>query len=546
MRKHSITFLFILFSTTIQAQQVKYFETQKPEKESKKVNSIIIGNIDSLIYVLTTNEKKSTNPRLSVYKKDSFTVIKKRNINEMYKSDSTSLLKNAKYNDVIISDNNLYITWIIEDKAKSTLILQMFDKELNVIQQPKIIYQWNKTIKKRSNTHPFFLASPDGNLYIIGCEQKDVKSNSNLNYTLHHKMTSKVDTIQVSLPYSISIKTDDILSNFSMSNQGELFINARVQFIEDSLSNSSKTGFFVGSISSDSKLKYQIIAVKDKVIHNFKFEIFDDYLMAFGVYLANQIIGKDGEIDIEQLEIGVFCIKLDKKTFSMIDTIKVSPIEVDKIVFNDFKSQNKNSSSKDQYAINQLKKWDILFSDYCYLSDNSLIFTLNSKRNRLEFYKNGERRFTDFFGTYYIKMNKTGMIDWVSCIEQNMTLNDYVSLSHRMIEKDDNLYSIVQTKKKQATICSINEKTGFIIKNSIEKRFDKEFKEIIDHQLFFVRTSQRISTVGWIGIGTTISAMIASSIIFPFVIPLEAMIVWAFSRIKANNVYFGKYQFQTN
>ncbi|MEI6347911.1 MAG: hypothetical protein WCP69_08195 [Bacteroidota bacterium] len=533
-----------IFITNAQ-QKLICKDTEKPLKEGTVVRSKIIGSIDSVIYVSTTRWVLPNDLRISMYNKDSCSLIKTIGVKNYGDKPNNPNLFFAKFNQAIIKNNKIYVSWIVENKMESKLILQILDKDLNVIQPPIVMYKFINVRNSTSLAHPFFMMSPNGNKMIVGGEETSEKGkNIKMQYKIINCDNMEVEnTIQSELPYSVSFNSGFTSSKYLMDNQGILFYNTSIYYKDGSL---TKTGQLIGNIRPEnSELNYKLLSYNQLQITNFNIEIVEDELFTYGIYNAKFDSKKylNGELEIEQ---GLFTLKLDKKTLSIKEDIKFELLNNEKFAYSDLEmsTKQKKKLSMGEFAIAHLNSRNLMVSQCYKTSDNGLLLALN---NQYYLSDCGTRECsgqTKLNEIYFVKLNEQKEIRWISCTNQNTTIPEYLDFHNTMIQKEDDFY-FIQAHEKENIVYKINEKTGLISESKHPKKYSRETIEVIDNQQYFIAlTDSRLSMFAKTAIGICVTGAIASAFVFPYLIPVFVITGPVFTGLKASNVYMGKFCIQ--
>ncbi|MEI6347910.1 MAG: hypothetical protein WCP69_08190 [Bacteroidota bacterium] len=550
MKKQIITAFFIFITGILVAQEVKYVGTSVPVKEHKIVKSSIIGNIDEYVYITTTN-KKNYQLKLSMYNKETTVLNKTVAVRSFGKKDNNPIIKHAFLKDILIKNKKIYVVWAIENWEESQLILQIFDKELTEILKPKVIYQLANKDRSFYNSHVFYLMSPDGNMLIAGGEESALKGeNIKLQYKLYSSELEVKNTIQAELPYSIAVKTSDISSEYKMSNQGFLFFNVSV-----TATNNEKTGDIkgqlIGNINSDnSEVKFHVFSFENKQIYNFNYEVLENQLFVFGTYSSKQNLISKKTSTKEKDNYGIFSTKVDLKSFAIIDEIHFNQFDQEKVVYSDYKlsKKGKQLTTKEEVAI-LLMKGNLVISDYLLTSDNGMLMTLNNQIQINDCTGRSCVYYTNIYGINYVKLDSKGDINWISSTQINAQYPGLSNCKEKLIKKNDKYYTIISGLNKEATIITVEEKTGFITKKYIKKEINEEIVKAVDNQFFVVGLKKRLSafaiaSISGFVLSTAIAAFTLANPFYTVLVIVPAGFYYNFfsSFMPVHNVYFGKYE----
>jgi hypothetical protein len=550
MKKNIILCVLLLaFVGIIKSQNNNYLNVRKTYTENSKVKANIVGIIDSAIYVSTTHKKKSNSLRLFKYSKINDDLLKTVNVKKESNREGNYELKFAKYYNTFISNNILIVVWSEINNIESKLIIQTYDKDLNIIEKPRIIYKLPNSKKAVSKAHPFFLVSPDGSKYIAGCEESaEQGANVKLQYKILNQELKTINIIQVELPYSINNKTKEITSELRMDNNGELFFNTRVSFNEKLSTGNGKTSELLGSINPESsEVKYSRLRANGSEIISFRYEIYEDSIHAFGISYDDddEVDSKNSNTEEKKSEkkYYYFSFNINRKTFLKSEKTVSIPLSSVPIAYNDFEltPKEKQRYNIDEYALRSLKLYNVDITGSFKTDDNGMLLSLSSQQFTT-ICNQGCSDYTDFYGIYFLKINDKEQIEWISCVQQDERVGSFINRPNKIIQEKGKINSFVQTWFKRNTLYSINEKSGMIEKSHFHKKYYEETKEVLAQQLYIVGLNKKISKFG-IGGCLLSTAFVAYSVLtFPYIAPIGVVAFYLFTQSKVHTVAFGKFK----
>lgn len=551
MKKLIITLVVLLLLTNIGAQNVKYVNTQVPFKEKRLVSSEVVGGIEDMVYVTSTRGYLNKSLRISSYNKDNSSMIKTLAVTGFEKKVANPSLQDAYFSEIIVKNDLLYVVWKRYIGQSSQLILQVFDKDLIEVKQPKVIYQMNNGNLNYGSL--FFFMSPNGEKIIAGGEESATKNgNVNIKYKVFDKNQEVINTVQAEQPFSVKGSGGSSSSEYKMDNNGFLYFMVKVNLNDDKKESKKERGNLMGSINPEtSEIKTKVFSFLNKTISNSSFEFVDNHLFLVGTYRTkyskkNKDVGHNN---------GVFTAKIDKQTFESIGDPIFNELDESKVVFSDYEMSNsqKKKYSMGEYAVQQMVEFGFLVTDYKKTDDNGLIMSINSQALRTVCSdKGGCSHYTDLFGVNYIKLNAEGEIDWISCTAQRMTYRGFVIPENKLAYKDGNNHTVVRSKHNINTSYLINDKTGDVKMAKFKNKFARESSEVVNNELYFVGLNRRESAlgVGFLGVGL---ALIPASIISMVVLSSPLLFIGVGAGVfsaaislymKRHNVNFGRYELQ--
>ncbi len=559
MKRSFLIFITAVLSSIIGiSQNVNYISTYTPIKESKLVSTKILGKIDDNIYVKSVIKKKEKGLRLSVYHKDSTTLIKTIPIKAFGLPKSGTIIDECDVQETMICNDLIYVVWSQTTDTEKSAYIQIFDKELTEIQKPKKILQLARREKVFHDASLFFISSSDGAKFIIGGEQcSDKNEKVTLQYKLLDKNFNIIESCQATLPYSVITKSNKTTSDYKIDNEGNLYFDTRVTMSSDSKNTDKKiiSGHLIGKINSiDSEVNSKFISFKGKILTNFNYEINNNDISILGTYTNEKNNYK------EKTHTGIYLTKIDKISFENIDDVIFNDIEKTNIVFSDYEMSN---SEKKRYDINELtleriNNNDLVITNITKTPDNGLLLVANSQHWVSDCSNSTCKTITYHRGVIYIRIDEARKLSWVSCTEQSINYNSFITPANKLITKGNKYITVVRTSKKMNSIYSIDSQTGFVKKIPLEAKFRMQDPEDIDGEIYFVGLNPKISTKGWItmGIGMALIPVIPYTVVLAIVsdvsmtlatiaavgVPLSYLLLQIGTTIKRHNVYFGKYQ----
>lgn len=549
MRKQLVLALMLIISGALCAQNVKYVCSSKPIKESKLVSTKILGVIDENLYMATTSSY-GRNLRLSMYQKESTTLLKTVPVKGFGAKTSNQILRDARYKAIIIKGENIYVAWEKENPVESVVFLQIFNKELQETQRPRSIYKLTNKNKAIHKAELFFLMSPNGSKMIVGGEESSLKNeNVKLQYKVLNIDQEVINTIQAELPYALTQKGADATAEYQMDNSGNLYFNTGVLLSDEETNKRApkERAYLFGNIDPESsEVKTKIIAFENKDISNFSYEIFDDHLFVFGTY-STKFNKKNRKADIN---CGIYTMKIDKTSFDNIGEIQFNELDETKVAYADHKmsSSKKKKYSKEEYAINQMTDYGLIITDFKKTEDDGLLLTLNSQVFRTVCSnKGGCSYYTDLYGVSFIKLNSSGEIDWISCTEQKRTYNGFIVPTNKIAKKGDKYFTVIQSKKKMNTSYLIDARTGVIKSMPMKSKYKFEESEVVGDELYFVGLKPKPSVVAYVGTGIALASIPISIVALPLElmglgIGTGAIVAYLTSGRKRHDVYLGRYE----
>lgn len=557
MRKFLLlSLLAFYFGTTIKSQNVNYISSGVPIKEKKLVTVKIIGGIDDKIYTRTITKKKKNGLRLSMYQKENATLLKTLPIKDFGSANSSTIINESNFFNSIICNNQIYVVWVKSTEMDKSVFLQTFDKDLNEIQKPQLVFQISKKKNSLHDASIFFLASPDETKFIVGAEKCSEKNEKIvLQFKLINKDFEILETTQAELPYSLATKSKEATSEYKMDNNGDLYFDTEAS-ISTVINNEKPTpGHLLGKVDSKtSEVNSKFFSFRSKSLQNFNYQINDSDLFVIGSYNELSDNMKDAKYST-----GIYSVKINKNSFEELNDVTFSKLDKSKIVYSDYKmsKSDKKKYSVNEFTLNAINNSGLVITNINKTDDKGMLLTLNSQNMYTVCTNSGCQNYTNHHGVIYIRLDEGGEIIWVSCTQVNMIYKEFVTPSNIIIKADDKFFTIIRSSKNSNSSYLIDKETGIMKKAPLELKYKIQEPEEVNGELFFIGYNSKVSTKGWItfGIGAALVPVFIATVISVIVsepgillttfgtssAPFSWLFIYLGLHLKRNDIYFGKY-----
>lgn len=481
--KKLITLAFVLLILGgVFAQNIKHISSLSPVREKVTVETKIFGTIEDNVFVTSTLNYNSINLKMSVYDKRTSVLIKTI-VLLGFDNDMPDLnLRDAVFNKIIINNNLVYVVWEKFMDGGAQLILQIFDKDLQEIQSPKVIYQIENARRSYNNNCLFFYISNNGEKMVVGYEQKLPKSDMRLlNYNVLDKNQFVKYSVNTQIPFSLTKA-----SSLYLDEDGFLYLIDSPNIYEKTgHSMKTKVSSLWNINPGNSKATEKAFVFENKLIQSLTFLMFNDYILALGTYT----IGDERNNREQKDSVGVFTSKLNKYSYKSMGEVKFSAIGEENIVFTDYimKKADSVKFSKKAFALNQMKKNDFFLSNCVITDDNGVLLVVNSQKvSASQSTSNKVSMYTHLIGINCIKIDKEGNINWVSSMEQGADFSNVSIPVISLLKRGSSFYSLIPINKTIINACMIDFNTGFGEKNALKKQFEIERVDFFNNDFYFI------------------------------------------------------------
>jgi len=516
-----------LMFVSAEAQTLKDISNEEPLKEKMLISPIIIGDIGNETYIASTNTKFSPDTklkdlRLSKYDKESLKITKTVAIKGFQSKSEEGLLKNAIYETTILNQESIYVFWHKSESRSNKFILQVFDKDLNEIQKPKIIYELPEKSNLYTQSQFFALFSPDGTKIIIGGEEQPVENeNLKMQYKVFDSNFEVLYSNRTTLPFKVNYLSTPtkIACEYLMNNKGDLFFNSDI-VINDG-SKTKKSGLLFGAVNSETgELNYKNISLGNKKTTSIICLTDNDTLTFYGTCVS-QLNGKN--------KYEIFSLRTDVKYLEPQGEVAFSNIDFDKIKYTDFKKA-KGLQTIQERAGNLMTSKGLIISSFIQTADEGIIFTLQSNLvDPWESPENQKYMSREPTGIHFLKLNKSNEIEWISSTSNQLQHNN-------KIEKDGaEHYTVLQKNLyEDYQIFKFDEQKGIRDPKIIKNDYDGLLLHQVDGDLYYLKLKSKIKSGAKVG-------KIISIVFTPVLIGIIPLVIFAMQ--KRHYVYFGKFEF---
>lgn len=444
-----------------------------------------IGKVDRNVYMYTTNKSK-LHLLLMSFDSDSLTINGMVPIKGFKSKKKYSTLFNMKIMDVFIAGEKIVILWNRKDQEKAEVSIQIFDKELNELQEPKILCMATYDEFNELCPNPFYTVSPDGDKIAIGFEMGlKNKANVKLFYKLFDSNLKVVNNVLVEFPYSLSKGTArEVTSRYKMDNNGVLFFDVGVITSSNNKKDPQLKAHMIGNVMpDDSKLNYHIVYTGGRDLFGLEYLITEDALICFGLY------GKTMENE-QRLINGVFYTKLNSKTLDVMDEHKFLEYTLEKITFTNKAMSKKDlqKQSSDEFALRRLMSekptGNEIFNfqeidEIVKTPDGGYVLCIAEK----SLFVTQKALYTRFHGLNFVSVSEDIEVKWITCLKAEMEISGRKNYIRKMSLYNDALTGIFMDTKEDG-LYSISLKNG---KTSFEKlpfRYYLGKYNYVDNQVF--------------------------------------------------------------
>jgi hypothetical protein len=515
--------LSILMIVSAESQTLKDICNEEPLKEKILISPVIIGDIGDETYIASTNTKyspddKLKNLRLSKYNRESLKMTKTIAVKGFQSEREEGLLKNAIYETTILNHGSIYVFWHKNESKSNKFILQVFDKDLNEIQKPKIIYELPEKSNLYTQSQFFALFSPDGTKIIIGGEEQPVENeNLKMQYKVFDSNFEVLYSNRTTLPFKVNYLSTPkkIACEYLMNNKGDLFFNSDI-LINDG-SKTKKSGLLFGAVNSETgELNYKNIALENKKVTSVVYQTSNDTLTFHGTCVSQ--INKKNKYEL-------FTFKTDAKYLEPLNEISFSNIDFDKIKYTDFKKA-KGLQTIHERAGNLMTSKGLIISSFIETADGGLIFTLQSNIVDPWISPEDQQYITrEPTGIHFLKLNNSNEIEWISSTQNHIQQNN-------KIEKDgDQYYTVLQNAvSEDYQIFKVDDRKVINDPKIIKNEYDGLLLHQVDDVFYYLKLKNKIKSGAKVG-------KIISIVFTPVLIGIMPLIL--FTLQKRHFVYFG-------
>ena len=457
MKKQLLFIICFLASIQLVAQEMKMTWSQEI-KMTKKTGfyNTILGKNENLLYVkFTTFSKIRIVAFDKITMKEKFSVpVKGYPENKATKAD----FKGLDYYKTVIFNNSVYTFWVREDKEKDELFVQTYDAALKITKPLKKIYELKSFKGAKKKAELFIMVNKSlGEKILIGGEAAGAKGdNVKIEYKVLNADFTFSNAGQTELPLQIKGRSDELSSNYSFGDDGNLHVKAF-------------NTLTIINIEKGSKVTY-VVESKNKKIFDFEYIYDQSTIRVFGLFcdLTKDKSGNDNH-GIYYAIINSSTLKLENENFTYF-----SKEQLDKL-FADDKTDRKDRSGlfggkkgkdsedaslRTNYSIeNVLKEGKDLILICSIMYDYTVTYTTTQNgvtTTRTEPRCN-KRNVTAF------RINEKGEIIWSTNVNRNITYGRHSVYDVNSIKKDNTIYVTYgsdfitdQGEKKKKKCCAIH------------------------------------------------------------------------------------------
>lgn len=522
--------LFLCFSilmlVSTEAQTLKEICNQEPLKENSIIRPIFIGDIGGDTYFASTNEKASPDSKqkdlkLSKYNRETLKINKTVAIKGFKAANESELLKNAIFDTTSIHNGSIYIFWHKNESGFNKCIIQVYDKDLNEIQKPKLIFELPEKSSLYTQSQFFSIFSSDGTKIIIGGEEQPVENeNLKMQYKVFDSNFEVLYSKRITLPFKVDYTSNPKTTacTYAMNDEGDLFFKSDI-LINDG-SKTKKSGLLIGSVNSETgEFNYKNVALGNKKVTSVICQTGNDTLYFYGTCVS-LLNGKN--------RYEIFSFHTDAKYLEPQGEIAFSSIDFDKIIYTDFKKA-KGLQTVQERAGNLMTSSGLVISNFIHTADEGMIFTLQS--NIVDPWKAAEDQqyiTREPTGIHFLKLSQNNEIEWISSTKNQVQYNN-------MIEKNgDKNYTILRNDLNgDYLIYNIDQQKGISDPQIIKNNYDGLLLHQVDGALYYLKLKSKIKSGAKVG-------KIISIVFTPVLIGIIPLII--FAQQKRHFVYFGKFE----
>jgi hypothetical protein len=498
MKKFILGLVSLLFSINLSvSQNINLVSLQKKEKIEDSYNSAVkfIGNIDNSTYILVETGLISKILKLD---NENMELMKIQPIKGYIIKNGNPMLKKAQINKIFITnDKTIRVFWLSQENNYAKILYSEYDQNLQEIKKPQLVHQLPNNVNYSTmsyyfNAKMFVLSSLDGEKFVVGGEESSRSpKNLSIQYKIYNKDMNVENSFTIELPYipksewnSFDLTTPT--ANYKLSNNGDLYYYTGISLGDtEERKNKSERGSLLGKVSAkDGENSYQIIAFDNKNTLKTDFVFFPDYVMVFGLYYSGNVrINSNIAGKTYIMNYGIFSVKLDTESLEAISDIKFSLFDESKVASTNF-IMTKNEKSKytpEKHAIKKINSSLLEKENNVVINNNEILLVFSSSIMP-----------TYYTGNIFVKLNSSGDIDWISCVqayERSIRYDGYAGL----VEKSDYMVLVDRGYREQTSskidsklnsACFVDKKTGKILVKPLATIGKNEKRHVSNNEMF--------------------------------------------------------------
>lgn len=398
------------------------------------------GANDKYVYSLfsPTYKKLDKNERtLVVYDKNTMRQVGKLHIQS-----------SVDFKNVRITKNVVYVLSIDNQKGKEILYAQSYTPTLEVISAKRKIYQvaTSNSIASRHVTSAQTIVNKDANdnLYIVAEKPAAKNENVQIEYCTIDSKLNQVNSGQITLPVISLRNTSYNLSNFSISDDGNILCKNTIKADRETRKEEKIFSYAILSVIDPSKQTIKSLPIKASGKHINDFEYFSNSgkLYVAGFY-------KESEGKYSERGNGVF-----------VSVLNVTSGELENTKFTEIKAPKVNFGLLYLERIKQNKDGNItLYAT----EDENIVITTQTKNGTTTTYKNIKG---DILA---VNLNRDGSLNWQNTINRSITYDQLYIRDVQVMCNNENSYITYADRYKSGR------------RNFFNRKSSKEMRDILTY-----------------------------------------------------------------
>jgi hypothetical protein len=490
-----VCLLFIInLSVSQNASLVSLQQKVKIEK-TYGANVQFIGKVDNSLYIYVETITGVIS-KIIKFDTENMQLVKILPIKGYPLKNGNPMLKKALISEIYITnDKTIRVFWFSQENNYAKILYSEYDQNLQEIKKPQLVHQLPNnanysTMSYFFNAKMFVLSSLDREKFVIGGEESSSSPKKlSIQYKVYNKDMEVENSFTSELPYIPRHSNSTTpTANYKLSNDGDLYYYTGIDLGDSKeRKNKSEFGSLFGKVSAkDGKNSYQIIAFDNKNTLNTDFVIFPDYVMVFGLYYPGNVRINNDIIGVKKiLDYGIFAIKLDIESLEAMNDIKFNLFDESKIASTNFimTKNEKTKFSPEKHAVNLIKSTFLQKENHVIINKNEILLVFSASKMP-----------TYNIGNIFVKLNSSGDIDWISCVQTYETSKTYDGYAG-LVEKSDYMVLIDRGYREQTSskinsklnsACFVDKKTGKIIVKPITTIGKYEMRHVSNNEMFVI------------------------------------------------------------